>query len=75
MTAFILIVDTPYFATSDAEGRAQLNDLPSGRYTVHVWYADMRNEPSSMSFTLSGDQRQDVSFALSRRSKDGDGVP
>ena len=37
MRALILIVDTPYFTLSDAEGRFRLTGLPAGKYTLKVW--------------------------------------
>jgi plastocyanin len=36
MVGYIHIVDTPYFAVSDASGRVTL-DLPPGEHTVKVW--------------------------------------
>jgi plastocyanin len=37
MRALILVLDTPYFVTSDPEGRFRLSGLPSGRYTLKAW--------------------------------------
>ena len=37
MRALILVLDTPYFALSDAEGRFRLSGLPSGRYKLKAW--------------------------------------
>lgn len=37
MLGFILVVDTPYFALTDAHGSARFDDLPPGRYTVEAW--------------------------------------
>ncbi len=37
MRALILVLDTPYFAASDAEGRFRLSGLPPGRYTLKAW--------------------------------------
>jgi plastocyanin len=38
MLAYILVVDTPWFAQTDATGRARLADLPAGRYRLVVWH-------------------------------------
>jgi plastocyanin len=38
MLGYILVVDTPYFATTDEHGRARLEDLPGGRYRLEVWH-------------------------------------
>jgi plastocyanin len=37
MRALILVLDTPYFAMSDAEGRFRLSGLPPGKYTLKAW--------------------------------------
>lgn len=37
MRGLILVVDTPHFVVTDAEGRFQLSELPAGRYTLKVW--------------------------------------
>jgi plastocyanin len=37
MRALILVLDTPHFALSDAEGRFRLTGLPSGRYKLKAW--------------------------------------
>ncbi len=37
MRGLILVLDTPYFVTSDAEGRFRLSGLPSGHYTLKAW--------------------------------------
>jgi plastocyanin len=37
MVAFIVVVDTPYAAKSDAQGLATLRDVPPGSQTVTLW--------------------------------------
>jgi len=37
MAAYILAVDTPYFAVSDANGRFSIRAVPRGAYTYHAW--------------------------------------
>ena len=65
MSAYIVVVDTPYFEKTGANGRAALHDLEPGRYTVKVWAPEMRGEPSR-TVTVTGDQRVDVSFNTGR---------
>ncbi len=38
MIAYIVVLDTPWFATSDKEGRLSLTGLPPGAYTFGVWH-------------------------------------
>lgn len=37
MLAFVIVVDSPYFAKTNASGSVRL-DLPAGRYSVRVWH-------------------------------------
>ena len=37
MRGLILVLNTPYFVTTDAEGRFRLSGLPSGHYTLKAW--------------------------------------
>jgi plastocyanin len=44
MVAWVLVVDTPYFARTDGTGHAVLQNLPSGNYTLRAWSNSMRHE-------------------------------
>ena len=68
MSAFIVIVDTPHFEKTGGNGRALLRDLDAGRYTLRVWYPDMRDEPKPQSITLTGNQRASATFVAHGRS-------
>ena len=68
MNAFIIVLETPYFEKTAGDGRAALSDVEGGRYTLHVWYPDMRTEPPPQSVTLKGDERIAVSFVGHGRS-------
>ena len=37
MAAYVLAVDTPYFAVSDRQGRFTIAEIPPGTYTYHAW--------------------------------------
>lgn len=38
MSAYIVVVDTPFYAVTDKQGRFVLKDVPPGSYTLHVWH-------------------------------------
>jgi len=56
MSAFIVVVDTPYFAKT-VNGTAMLDDVDAGRYTVRVWVPDMRGEPQPRPVSVTAGER------------------
>lgn len=62
MIAFVVAVDTPYFAVTDAEGNYTIPDLPAGTYTVSVWHE--RFDKTSQTVTVDGGTT--VDFTLQR---------
>jgi plastocyanin len=45
MSGIILVLPTPWFARTDAEGRYTLSDLPAGPYSVVVWHELSKSKP------------------------------
>jgi plastocyanin len=41
MVGWIVIVDSAWFAKSDAEGRATVPDVPAGRHRLRTWHPDL----------------------------------
>jgi plastocyanin len=61
MSAYVIVVDTPYFAATGRNGRVTLPNLGPGRYMVHVWHADLRADPVAV--TVGGPDR-DLAFVV-----------
>ena len=38
MVAYVLVLETPWFAKSSAEGRVAVAGLPAGRYRLELWH-------------------------------------
>ncbi|MDX2143486.1 MAG: hypothetical protein SFV19_09030 [Rhodospirillaceae bacterium] len=55
MLAYIYVVNTPYFAKTNAEGKAAIGNLPAGAFTVKVWHPNQK--------AGSGDAGQPVTVA------------
>ena len=53
MSAFIMVVDTPYYTIADSNGRFDLRGVPDGAYILRVWHESGQIE--SKRITLSGD--------------------
>jgi plastocyanin len=52
MAAYVMAVDTPYFAVSDEKGVFTVAGVPPGTYTYHAWRAG--RQPLSGSITVDG---------------------
>lgn len=63
MVAYVLIVDTPWFALSDAAGAASVADLPPGRYTLEIWHPRLAR-PVSREILVTADSDARESFQL-----------
>ncbi|HYA39379.1 MAG TPA: methylamine utilization protein [Candidatus Methylomirabilis sp.] len=44
MEAYVLVVDTPYFAKTDAKGRAHIAHVPPGSYRLRWWHPREKRE-------------------------------
>ncbi|PYY12283.1 MAG: hypothetical protein DMG69_01685 [Acidobacteria bacterium] len=62
MGAYIVVVPTPYHATSDKSGNYRIENVPDGSYTVTTWHEGAKNQ--SKPVTVSGDTKAD--FTLSK---------
>lgn len=62
MAAWVVVVDTPYFAKTSASGRAALKGLAPGDYHVSVWYPSPTAAPSvsDLHIGAEGDAHLDV---------------
>jgi plastocyanin len=62
MSAYLIVVPTPYFATSDQAGNYKIENVPDGSYTVTAWHEGAKNQSKPVS--VSGGAKAD--FALSK---------
>jgi plastocyanin len=55
MLGYILVVDTPYFALTDADGKVHLDGLPPGQYSVSFWTPRLRpnQQPPALAVDLA----------------------
>ena len=38
MTAWVVVVETPFYASADAQGATSMRDVPAGNYRMRVWH-------------------------------------
>lgn len=71
MVAYVKVVDTPYFAKTDAAGIARI-DLPAaGKYTVSAWHYNMSGAPVEQ-VLAAGDAVATLSFKLALKGPVGE---
>ncbi|HEY3331937.1 MAG TPA: carboxypeptidase regulatory-like domain-containing protein [Capsulimonadaceae bacterium] len=64
MSAYIVVVDTPYYAVSDKDGKFVVHDVPPGKYTLKAWHET--GASASQAITV-GSGGTDISVALVRK--------
>ena len=66
MLGYILVVDTPFFGVSNADGLVTLSDLPNGDYQLHVWTprSDPDDLPPTQMITIDGSAQRSVTLKL-----------
>jgi plastocyanin len=56
MAAWIVVVDTPFHASTAADGQVRLDNVPSGSYRLRAWHAGVPagKEPAADTLNLAG---------------------
>jgi plastocyanin len=54
MTAYIGVVDHPYFAVSGADGSFTMSNVPAGTYTAEAWHETYGTMSASVTVTAGG---------------------
>lgn len=71
MSAVIVVVDTPYFATTDKKGNFRLDEVPPGEYRLEVFHERATPEELSKVSRVIQVGRNEVSLALLVLSESG----
>jgi plastocyanin len=79
MVAYIVVLSTPYFAKTGADGTAEISGLPAGRYRLEVWHPRAVTVERDITVAEAGDSTQVVSVILKsnhriRRAPDAAGA-
>ncbi len=71
MKAYILVVDTPFFAISKADGKVELNNLPEGKWKIEFWHPRQKNALPPREVSLKGAKKlsETAIFSLRREWK------
>lgn len=74
MIAYVKVVDTPYFAHTDASGNARL-ELPAGKYTLRAWHFNLVDGAgAAQALTVKPGEGAAASFKVAvKAAADGEG--
>jgi plastocyanin len=66
MSAFVIVLQNPYFALTDNEGNFEIGDVPPGTYQLKVWHEKLKE--ASLQVTVEAGKTATVEFkGLTRR--------
>lgn len=68
MAAWIFVIDHPFFAITDENGKFEIKDLPPGEYTFEAWHEEFGDQRQTLKIDDSGSSRLNFTF----RSGDGE---
>jgi hypothetical protein len=54
MSAYIVVLETPWFATVDEQGRWAVSGVPPGRYLLNAWHPTGGTEPREITVPAEG---------------------
>ncbi len=54
MRAYLFVMEHPYFAVTDAQGRFTINDLAAGSYTLAIWHEAYGEQEQKITLKAGG---------------------
>lgn len=54
MEAYVLVVNTPYFAKTSVQGRARVGNVPPGRYRLRFWHPRQKSDLPAREIEIGG---------------------
>jgi plastocyanin len=64
MSAYVGVLDHPYFGTTAPDGKVILGNLPPGTYTIEAWHELLGTQ--TLQVTIGAKESKDVSFTFAR---------
>ena len=62
MRAYVFVMDHPYFAITDAQGRFRIEGLPAGEYTLEAWHEEFGKQQAQITVGSDGAAEADFTF-------------
>jgi plastocyanin len=64
MSAYVGVLDHPYFGTTTTDGKVVLGNLPPGTYTIEAWHESLGTRTQQV--TIAAKESKDVGLTFSR---------
>ena len=62
MNAYVGVLDHPYFAVSDKDGKFDLKTLPPGTYTIEAWHEKLGT--ATQQVTIGPKETKEITFTF-----------
>lgn len=59
MEAWVLTLETPYFAVSSADGKYEIKNVPPGKYTLKIWHEKLKGQEVQIEVPEKGEAKAD----------------
>lgn len=65
MSAFVVVIDNPYFGVTAKDGSFKIENVPPGTYKLKTWHEKLRTEEQEVK--VEGGKTVEVAFELKKR--------
>ncbi|MBI2433416.1 MAG: carboxypeptidase regulatory-like domain-containing protein [Candidatus Hydrogenedentes bacterium] len=67
MRAYCTVVDHPFFAVTEKDGKFTIEGLPAGDYTIEAWHEKLGTQTATVTVPADGAATQDFTFEYKRK--------
>ncbi|HVV01972.1 MAG TPA: carboxypeptidase regulatory-like domain-containing protein [Verrucomicrobiae bacterium] len=69
MNCIVLVLENPFFASTDSHGRYTINNVPAGKYKLKAWHERLPPEVREITVPETGDVRADFTLGIKNLPK------
>ena len=69
MSCVVLVVENPYFASTDVKGRYRIPNVPPGTYKLKAWYERLPADVKDVTVPESGEVKMDFVLTVKNLPK------